>query len=140
LEKGAALSRLWKLNLRSEFTDDPVAQAMLWKTRKGIIPSVGAMRPPGTISVNEDVAFPVEHLADAVTDLRQLFDDFGYHEGAIFGHAKDGNLHILVNQAFDNENQIGHFDKFLRAMVGIVAVNMMARSPSTARAQHGAVC
>jgi D-lactate dehydrogenase len=116
-----------------EFTDDPIAQASLWKPRKGIIPSVGAMRPPGTISVNEDVAFPVEHLADAVTDLRQLFDDFGYHEGAIFGHAKDGNLHFLVNQAFDNEAQIRHFDKFLRAMVGIVS----GKYDGSLKAEHG---
>ena len=116
-----------------EFTDDPVAQASLWKPRKGIIPSVGAMRPPGTISVNEDVAFPVEHLADAVMDLRQLFDDFGYHEGAIFGHAKDGNLHFLVNQAFDNESQIRHFDGFLRSMVNIVS----GKYDGSLKAEHG---
>ncbi|HEY5729995.1 MAG TPA: FAD-binding and (Fe-S)-binding domain-containing protein, partial [Anaerolineales bacterium] len=116
-----------------QFTDDPVAQASLWKPRKGIIPSVGAMRPPGTISVNEDVAFPIEHLADAVTDLRQLFDDFGYHKGAIFGHAKDGNLHFLVNQAFDNEEQIGHFDKFLRGMVDIVS----GKYDGSLKAEHG---
>jgi len=116
-----------------EFTDDPVAQAALWKPRKGIIPSVGAMRPPGTISVNEDVAFPIEYLADAVTDLRQLFNDFGYHEGAIFGHAKDGNLHFLVNQAFDNEEQIDHFDNFLRGMVGIVS----GKYDGSLKAEHG---
>lgn len=115
------------------FTDDPVAQAALWKPRKGIIPSVGAMRPPGTISVNEDVAFPVEHLADAVTDLRQLFSDFGYHDGAIFGHAKDGNLHFLVNQAFDNDEQIKHFNQFLRAMVGIVS----GKYDGSLKAEHG---
>jgi len=116
-----------------QFTDDPVVQASLWKPRKGIIPSVGAMRPPGTISVNEDVAFPVEHLADAVTDLRHLFDDFGYHEGAIFGHAKDGNLHFLVNQAFDNDKQINHFDNFLRAMVSIVS----GKYDGSLKAEHG---
>ncbi|HSG45956.1 MAG TPA: FAD-binding and (Fe-S)-binding domain-containing protein [Anaerolineales bacterium] len=116
-----------------EFTDDPVAQASLWKPRKGIIASVGGMRPRGTTSVNEDVAFPVEHLADAVTDLRHLFDDHGYSEGVIFGHAKDGNLHFLVNQAFDNEDQIHHFDKFLRAMVNIVS----GKYDGSLKAEHG---
>ncbi|MHB8779204.1 MAG: FAD-binding oxidoreductase [Anaerolineales bacterium] len=115
------------------FTDDPIMQASLWKPRKGIIPSVGAMRPPGTTSVNEDVAFPVEHLADAVTDLRQLFDEHGYPEGVIFGHAKDGNLHFLVNQAVDNDEQINHFDKFLRAMVGIVS----GKYDGALKAEHG---
>ena len=116
-----------------EFTDDPIAQAALWKPRKGIIASVGAMRPRGTTSVNEDVAFPVEHLADAVTDLRQLFDDHGYPDGVIFGHAKDGNLHFLVNQAFNNEAQIKHFDNFLRAMVGIVS----GKYDGSLKAEHG---
>lgn len=116
-----------------EFTDDPIQQASLWKPRKGIIASVGAMRPRGTTSVNEDVAFPVEHLADAVTDLRHLFDDFGYTDGVIFGHAKDGNLHFLVNQAFDNESQINHFDKFLREMVGIVS----GKYDGSLKAEHG---
>ena len=116
-----------------EFTDDHVAQASLWKPRKGIIASVGGMRPRGTTSVNEDVAFPVEHLADAVTDLRHLFDDHGYTEGVIFGHAKDGNLHFLVNQAFDNETQINHFDKFLRAMVSIVS----GKYDGSLKAEHG---
>jgi len=115
------------------FTHDPLMQASLWKPRKGIIPSVGAMRPPGTTSVNEDVAFPVEHLADAVTDLRQLFDEHGYPDGVIFGHAKDGNLHFLVNQAFDNDGQIHHFDKFLRAMVGIVS----GKYDGALKAEHG---
>ncbi|MEW6405425.1 MAG: FAD-binding and (Fe-S)-binding domain-containing protein, partial [Chloroflexota bacterium] len=115
------------------FTDDPVAQAALWKPRKGIIASVGAMRPRGTTSVNEDVAFPVEHLAGAVTDLRHLFDDFGYPEGVIFGHAKDGNLHFLVNQAFDTNEEIRHFDKFLRAMVGIVS----GKYDGALKAEHG---
>jgi D-lactate dehydrogenase len=116
-----------------EFTDDPAAQASLWKPRKGIIASVGGMRPRGTTSVNEDVAFPVEHLADAVTDLRNLFDDYGYSDGVIFGHAKDGNLHFLVNQAFDADEQIKHFDNFLRAMVGIVS----GKYDGSLKAEHG---
>ena len=116
-----------------QFTDDPIQQAALWKPRKGIIASVGAMRPRGTTSVNEDVAFPVQHLAEAVMDLRHLFDDFGYSEGVIFGHAKDGNLHFLVNQAFDNETQINHFDKFIRAMVKIVS----GKYDGSLKAEHG---
>lgn len=131
-EAGRVLNEL-KLIHDVEFTDEPTQQVALWKPRKGIIASVGAMRPRGTTSVNEDVAFPVEHLADAVTDLRHLFDDFGYSEGVIFGHAKDGNLHFLVNQAFDTPEQILHFDKFLRAMVGIVS----GKYDGSLKAEHG---
>ncbi|MBK6794277.1 MAG: FAD-binding oxidoreductase [Anaerolineales bacterium] len=131
-EAGRVIHEL-KLIHDVNFTDDPIAQAALWKPRKGIIASVGAMRPRGTTSVNEDVAFPVQHLADAVTDLRHLFDDFGYTEGVIFGHAKDGNLHFLVNQAFDTPEQIQFFDKFLREMVGIVS----GKYDGSLKAEHG---
>ena len=116
-----------------EFTDDPAAQVDLWKTRKGIIPSIGGRRAAGTTCINEDVAFPVHRLAEAVTDLQQLFLDFGYTDGAVFGHAKDGNLHFLVNQAFDTQAQVNHFDQFLRAMVSIVS----GKYDGSLKAEHG---
>jgi D-lactate dehydrogenase len=124
-----------KLNLLHdpEFFDDPIAQASLWKTRKGIIPSIGGMRTPGTISINEDVVFPVHRLADAVTDLQHLFTDFGYPDGAVFGHAKDGNLHFLINQAFNTDSDIAHFDKFVRSMVNIVS----GKYDGALKAEHG---
>jgi D-lactate dehydrogenase len=116
-----------------EFTDDPVAQAGLWKTRKGIIPSIGGMRTPGTISINEDVVFPVHRLADAVTDLQHLFTDFGYPDGAVFGHAKDGNLHFLINQAFNTDSDVAHFDNFVRRMVNLVS----GKYDGALKAEHG---
>jgi D-lactate dehydrogenase len=116
-----------------EFTDDPIAQASLWKTRKGIIPSIGGMRAPGTICINEDVVFPIHHLAEAVTDLQHLFADFGYHDGAVFGHAKDGNLHFLINQAFNTEADVAHFDGFVRATVKLVS----GKYDGALKAEHG---
>jgi len=116
-----------------DFSDDPVVQAALWKPRKGILASIGAMRPRGTTSLIEDIAFPVQHLAEAVTDLRHLFDNYGYHEGVIFGHAKDGNLHFMVNQDFGTDEQIRRFDKFLRAMVSLVS----GKYDGALKAEHG---
>src|SRR6266498_3467494 len=116
-----------------EFTDDPIAQASLWKARKGIISSIGGARIPGTVSINEDVAFPVHQLADAVTDLQHLFTDFGYADGAVFGHAKDGNLHFIVNQAFNTDSDIAHFDRFVHAMVNVVS----GKYDGALKAEHG---
>ncbi len=116
-----------------EFTDDPLAQAALWKTRKGIIASIGGRRAPGSTCINEDVVFPVHHLAEAVTDLQHLFTEFGYPDGAVFGHAKDGNLHFLVNQAFKTDADIAHYDLFLRAMVKIVS----GKYDGALKAEHG---
>src|SRR5690349_2085123 len=104
-----------------EFTDDPIAQGTLWKARKGIIPSIGSMRAPGSTCINEDVAFPLHRLASAVADLQHLFVEFGYSDGAVFGHAKDGNLHFLINQAFNTDSDIAHYDRFMQAMVKVVS-------------------
>ena len=60
------------------FTENPVEQATLWKLRKGMFPSIGAMRAQGTTVIIEDVAFPLERLADAITDLQTLFRQHGY--------------------------------------------------------------
>lgn len=116
-----------------EFTDDPTQASTLWKTRKGIIPSIGGMRASGTTCINEDVAFPVESLADAVTDLQRLFMDFGYADGAVFGHAKDGNLHFLINQAFNTDADTRHFDGFIHAMVELVS----GKYDGALKAEHG---
>jgi D-lactate dehydrogenase len=116
-----------------EFTEDPTTQAGLWKTRKGIIPSIGAIRPSGSVCINEDVAFPVDRLADAVTDLQHLFLEFGYRDGVVFGHAKDGNLHFIINQAFNNDADTHHMDGFLRAMVKLVG----GKYDGALKAEHG---
>ncbi len=131
-EAGQVIKRI-KLLHDPEFTDDPIAQAALWKTRKGIIPSIGAMRSPGSVCINEDVAFPVHRLADAVTDLQHLFADFGYQDGVVFGHAKDGNLHFLINQAFNTDTDTHHFDGFIRAMVKLVS----GKYDGALKAEHG---
>jgi D-lactate dehydrogenase len=54
------------------FTNDPAEQAFLWKVRKGLFPAVGAVRASGTTVILEDIAFPVEKLGDAISDLHQL--------------------------------------------------------------------
>jgi D-lactate dehydrogenase len=116
-----------------EFTDDPIAQASLWKLRKGIIPSVGAMRPPATTLLCEDIVFPVQLLADGITDLQHLFDEHGYEEGVIFGHAKDGNLHFLIAQSFNTEAETQRFAAFMDDLVRVVN----GKYDGALKAEHG---
>ena len=82
----------------ARFTHDPAEQALLWKIRQGLYPSVGAVRRSGTTVIIEDVVFPIQVLADATVELSGLFKKHGYEEGIIFGHAKDGNLHFVITQ------------------------------------------
>jgi D-lactate dehydrogenase len=117
----------------AEFTEDPIQQASLWKLRKGIIPSVGAMRPPATTLLCEDIVFPVPSLADGITDLQHLFMEHGYPEGVVFGHAKDGNLHFLVSQSFNTDSEIASFAAFMDDLVRIVS----GKYDGALKAEHG---
>ncbi|GAB4445116.1 MAG: FAD-binding and (Fe-S)-binding domain-containing protein [Anaerolineales bacterium] len=122
-----------KLIHEVRFTDDPVEQASLWKLRKGIIPSAGAMRPPATTLLTEDIVFPIQSLADGVTDLQRLFDEHGYDEGVIFGHAKDGNLHFLIAQSFNTEAETRRFAAFMDDLVRVVS----GKYDGALKAEHG---
>ena len=88
----------WPTPLR--FATDAAEAAALWNVRKGMFPAVGAMRPTGTTVIIEDVAFPIERLAEATLDLQRLLQQHGYPEAIIFGHALEGNLHFVFTQDF----------------------------------------
>jgi D-lactate dehydrogenase len=110
------------LNLlgRPIFTDDPLEQDRLWSIRKGLFPSVGAVRASGTTVIIEDVAVPVEHLADAADDLIRLFAKHGYKNAILFGHAKDGNLHFVIAQGFNTEKEVAQYREFIDAVVNLI--------------------
>jgi D-lactate dehydrogenase len=91
------------------------------------------MRPPGTTLLTEDIVFPVPRLADGITDLQALFEKHSYAEGVIFGHAKDGNLHFLIAQSFNTDDEIARFSRFTTDMVGLVS----GEYDGALKAEHG---
>jgi D-lactate dehydrogenase len=97
-----------------------VEQEKLWKIRKGLFPSVGAVRAKGTTVIIEDVVFPIEHLADAAVELSHLFVKHGYTKEIIFGHAKDGNLHFVIAQGFNSEVERCQYREFIDDVVDLV--------------------
>ncbi|TAE33940.1 MAG: FAD-binding oxidoreductase [Cytophagales bacterium] len=100
------------LLMEPTFTQNATEQALLWKIRKGMYPSVAGMRAKGTSALMEDFTFPVERLGEAVVDVQRLFDKYGYHNGIIFGHAKDGNLHFIISQSYATQPDIDHYERF----------------------------
>ncbi len=115
------------------FTEDVHEQAFFWKLRKGMFPAVGAVRASGTTVILEDIAFPVAKLGDAIIDLQALFKKYEYHEAIIFGHAKDGNIHFVVTQAFHTAAEIERYDLFLQEVVKLVVETY----DGTLKAEHG---
>ncbi|MDQ4123893.1 MAG: FAD-binding oxidoreductase [Acidobacteriota bacterium] len=111
-EKAKPLFDSLPLLFEPDFTEDAVEQALLWKIRKGMYPSVAGMRAKGTSALLEDFTFPVERLGESVVDVQMLFEKHNYKNGIIFGHAKDGNLHFVVSQSYATEADIKNYQKF----------------------------
>lgn len=115
------------------FTHDAGEQALLWKIRAGMFPSVGSVRKSGTTVIIEDVTFPIEHLADATVELAELFKRHGYHNAIIFGHAKDGNLHFVLTQSFNDRASIDHYARLIDDVVRLV----VERYQGALKGEHG---
>lgn len=116
-----------------DFTTVAYEQAKLWKLRKGMYPSVAAVRAKGTTAMLEDVAVPLENLGKAVTDLQLLFAKYGYTDAIIFGHAKEGNLHFLVTQPVNTAEEIAVFEAFNDELADLV----IRKYNGSLKAEHG---
>ena len=111
---------------------DPVRRAQLWHIRKGLYTLVAGARPTGTTALLEDVAVPVERLYETCVRLTELFDRHGYEDSVIFGHAKDGNIHFMLNERFDRPELLARYEAFTEDMVELVLAQ-----GGTLKAEHG---
>jgi len=115
------------------FSTDRQECARLWNVRKGMFPSVGAMRKTGTTVIIEDVAFPVARLAEATLDLQRLLAAHGYPDAIIFGHALEGNLHFVFTQDFNVASEIERYRGFMAALCPLV----VEKYDGSLKAEHG---
>ena len=116
-----------------DFTQDKAIYDSYWKIRKGLFPAVGAVRPVGTTVIIEDVAFPVEQLAEGVLELQGVFQKHGYSEAILFGHALEGNLHFVFTQGFDDPNEVMRYAALMDEVAQLVAVKYQG----SLKAEHG---
>ena len=75
----------------------------------------------------EDVACEVDKLADMSVDLIDMFERHGYGDASVFGHAMEGNMHLVFSQGFRNASDI---DQFARMM------QVRSRRPAVLRRLH----
>lgn len=129
-----SLAVLCHLPLAQEpgLSSDPRQRGTLWSLRKGLYASVAGNRPAGTTALLEDVAVPVERLADVCRSLTTMFARHGYDDSVIFGHAKDGNIHFMLNERFDQPALIDRYRVFTEEMVDLVL-----GAGGTLKAEHG---
>lgn len=120
-------------NEGTRFTSDPALTAKYWAMRSGIFPAVGATRPVGTTCLIEDIAFPIDYLAEATADLQALFRRHNYPDAVIYGHALEGNYHFILNQRFSTPDAIAQYDRMMQDVVNLV-VN---KYHGSLKAEHG---
>lgn len=113
-------------------TTDSATRAQLWHIRKGLFTAVAGARPSGTTALLEDIAVPVERLNETCERLTGLFDRYAYEGSVIFGHAKDGNIHFLINERFDDPERLARYEAFTEDLVDLVL-----SEGGTLKAEHG---
>jgi D-lactate dehydrogenase len=111
---------LASLGLTARLTSEAGERAALWKVRKGLYTAVAGARPSGTTALLEDVCVPVPSLLACCEGLVALFDRHGYDSSVIFGHARDGNIHFLVNEDFTRPGGHERYQAFTADMVDLV--------------------
>lgn len=115
-----------------KLSTDATHRAALWNIRKGLFTRVAGARPPGTTALLEDIAVPVERLLATCTELTRLFAEHRYEDPVIFGHAKDGNIHFMLNERFDDPASLTRYAAFTEEMVALVL-----SQGGTLKAEHG---
>ena len=132
VDSGASALRDLRVVSPPTLVEDAPARAALWHIRKGLYATVAGNRPSGTTALLEDIAVPVGSLADTCEDLVELFAAHGYTDSVIFGHAKDGNIHFLLNEAFESPGMTERYLAFTEDMVDLVLGH-----DGTLKAEHG---
>lgn len=116
-----------------DFTQDAARYALYWKIRKGLFPAVGAVRDVGTTVIIEDVAFPIERLAEGVGALTEVFRRHGYSEAILFGHALEGNLHFVFPQGFEHDGEVERYQGLMDEVAQLVGQEY----GGSLKAEHG---
>jgi len=122
----------WNLAAPARLSRDALGRDALWHIRKDLYATVAGNRPSGTVALLEDVAVPVPALADLCDDLTDLFARHRYQRSVIFGHAKDGNLHFMLNEQFGAGDQVRRYADFTEDLVDAVLAH-----GGTLKAEHG---
>ncbi len=128
----AALAEI-PLELPLLFTEKVAEYTRLWNIRKGLFPAVGAVRQSGTTVIIEDVAFPLDKLAEATLELQEILGRHGYREAIIFGHALDGNLHFVFTQDFGSRAEVERYGRLMDEVCTMVVQGY----DGSLKAEHG---
>ncbi|GBC62442.1 FAD-binding oxidoreductase [Desulfonema ishimotonii] len=116
-----------------EFTTDAARIEALWNVRKGIFPSACSARKMGTSVIIEDIAVPIRHLENTLSDVQALFRKYEYESPVIWGHVFDGNVHFVLTPDLTDPEEVALYKKFMDEVVDLV----VDRYNGSLKAEHG---
>ena len=105
----------------------------IWKIRKGLYPTLGSLRKTGTSIITEDIAVDSENLAPAIRKLKDIFSLCEFHDGVIFGHAKDGNLHFITSVDLDDKRGVNNYERMMNELSNMT----LKEFNGSLKAEHG---
>lgn len=120
------------LSAPATLTTDPVARARMWAVRKNLYATVAGARPAGTTALLEDVVVPGAALTRTVVELERLLGRYGYDDAVTFGHAKDANLHFMINPDLGDRSALDAYAAFTEDLVDLVL-----GADGSLKAEHG---
>ena len=133
--KVAAVTPLFStlpLSQPAQLSSDAATRNQIWHIRKGLYAAVAGNRPSGTTALLEDIAVPVTELLSTCEELIALIVKHEYTDSVIFGHARDGNIHFMINEEFENPAKLQRYKLFTEEMVELVLAH-----GGTLKAEHG---
>jgi glycolate oxidase len=114
-----------------DYATDPAKVAMIWESRKQVLPSMASFGGKGPISVADDLGMPVSKVPEVVRTFGEIARRNGLIIGA-YGHAGEGNIHgkvlIDVKSARDWEAARRATDEIYEAVL---------KAGGTVSAEHG---
>ena len=132
IERVSKVIKTISLSEDFSFQTEVETRENLWHIRKGLYALVASNRESGTTALLEDIAVPVDKIFTMCQELKRMFTKYDYQDSVIFGHAKDGNIHFLVNEDFSDQSGIERYRAFTEEMVEIVL-----SFGGTLKAEHG---
>lgn len=115
-----------------DFVTDASKYNRLWDVRRAVLPCAGNKKPALDTLVMEDVAFPVDSLADGITDLENMLEKYGYDKD-IAGHALTGNLHFNLSTNLEKEEELKRYSNFMQEFTDMV----VKKYNGSLKAEHG---
>jgi glycolate oxidase subunit GlcD len=107
---------------------EAAATAELWRWRHGVSIAVGARRGG---KVSEDIAVPLEHLAEAVEETLAIGRRHDLH-ACSWGHAGDGNLHSTFLISPEDEAELERAERAAQDVF-----DLAIRLGGTVSGEHG---